>query len=74
MPRRQAGSTSCARSAYRWIFPVAVFGSEVCGTIWRERMAAFKRPRQVVPQTSLPKTATGKIQRYALRAQLVDPA
>ncbi len=40
----------------------------------RERMAAFKRPRQVVPQTSLPKTATGKIQRYALRAQLVDPA
>ena len=40
----------------------------------RERMAAFKRPRQVVPQGSLPKTATGKIQRYALRAQLVDPA
>ena len=30
VPRRQAGSTSCARSAYRWIFPVAVFGSEVC--------------------------------------------
>ena len=40
----------------------------------RERMAAFKRPRQVVPLTSLPKTATGKIQRFALRAQLTDPA
>ncbi len=36
----------------------------------RERMAAFKRPRQVVPVDELPKTATGKIQRYALRAQL----
>jgi acyl-coenzyme A synthetase/AMP-(fatty) acid ligase len=36
----------------------------------RERMAAFKRPRQVVPVVTLPKTATGKIQRFALRAQL----
>jgi acyl-coenzyme A synthetase/AMP-(fatty) acid ligase len=40
----------------------------------RDRMAAFKRPRQVVALDALPKTATGKIQRFALRAQLVDPA
>src|SRR6266511_1291307 len=33
----------------------------------RERMAAFKRPRQVVFVDDLPKTATGKIQRYKLR-------
>jgi benzoate-CoA ligase len=39
----------------------------------RERMAAFKRPRQVVPVDSLPKTATGKIQRFALRARLDAP-
>jgi benzoate-CoA ligase len=42
----------------------------------RDRMAAFKRPRQVHVIDSLPKTATGKIQRYALREQLrrVAPA
>jgi benzoate-CoA ligase family protein len=36
----------------------------------RERMAAFKRPRQVEALDGLPKTATGKIQRYALRQRL----
>jgi benzoate-CoA ligase family protein len=36
----------------------------------RERMAAFKRPRRVVTAESLPKTATGKVQRYQLREQL----
>jgi benzoate-CoA ligase family protein len=36
----------------------------------RDRMAAFKRPRQLIVVESLPKTATGKIQRYALRDQL----
>jgi acyl-coenzyme A synthetase/AMP-(fatty) acid ligase len=36
----------------------------------RERIAAFKRPRQVVVVTELPKTATGKIQRFALRDEL----
>jgi len=33
----------------------------------RERLAAFKRPRQVVFVDELPKTATGKIQRFKLR-------
>ena len=31
----------------------------------REHMAAFKRPRQVIAVDELPKTATGKIQRFA---------
>ncbi len=36
----------------------------------RERMAAFKRPRKVVVVEALPKTATGKIRRFALRDAL----
>jgi len=36
----------------------------------RDRMAAFKRPRQLHVVDTLPKTATGKIQRFQLRAQL----
>ncbi len=38
----------------------------------RERMAAFKRPRRLIVVDSLPKTATGKIQRFALRDQLAQ--
>ena len=36
----------------------------------RSRMAAFKRPRAVHVVEALPKTATGKIRRFQLRAQL----
>jgi benzoate-CoA ligase len=36
----------------------------------REHMAAFKRPRQIVVVDELPKTATGKVQRFALRERL----
>jgi benzoate-CoA ligase family protein len=36
----------------------------------RERMAAFKRPRQVIVVDGLPKTATGKVQRFALRQRV----
>lgn len=36
----------------------------------RERMAAFKRPRQIIVVDKLPKTATGKIKRFELRASL----
>ena len=39
----------------------------------RERMAAFKRPRRLVVVDTLPKTATGKIQRFALRERLASP-
>jgi benzoate-CoA ligase family protein len=33
----------------------------------RERMAAFKRPRRIHVVDALPRTATGKVQRFALR-------
>ncbi|HEY2723367.1 MAG TPA: benzoate-CoA ligase family protein [Pseudonocardiaceae bacterium] len=36
----------------------------------RQGLAAFKRPRQIVEVTELPKTATGKIRRFALRDML----
>ena len=36
-------------------------------------MAAFKRPRRVIVVDALPKTATGKVQRFALRERLTEP-
>jgi benzoate-CoA ligase family protein len=55
-------------------FVVARSGSSIDSTSidahCREKMAAFKRPRQLIVVESLPKTATGKIQRFALRDQL----
>jgi benzoate-CoA ligase family protein len=39
----------------------------------RENMATFKRPRQLYTVDELPKTATGKIQRFKLREQLAAP-
>lgn len=38
----------------------------------RSRMAAFKRPRSILVVDELPKTATGKVQRYQLRTQLSE--
>jgi benzoate-CoA ligase len=38
----------------------------------RAGLAAFKRPRQVVVVNELPKTATGKLQRYRVRAMLAE--
>ena len=35
----------------------------------RERLADYKRPRSVVFLPELPKTATGKIQRFKLRSR-----
>ena len=40
----------------------------------RTRMASFKRPRQVHVVDSLPRTATGKVKRFELRASLDAPA
>jgi acyl-coenzyme A synthetase/AMP-(fatty) acid ligase len=38
-------------------------------TEWcRERLAGYKRPRRYEVVTDLPKTTTGKIQRYKLRS------
>ena len=39
----------------------------------RERLAEYKRPRWVEFLAELPKTATGKIQRFKLRARASDP-
>ncbi|MFV2039988.1 MAG: AMP-binding protein, partial [Acidimicrobiales bacterium] len=36
----------------------------------RERMAAFKRPHQIIEVQELPRTATGKIRRFVLRKDL----
>jgi benzoate-CoA ligase len=42
-------------------------------TAWcRDGLAAFKRPRLVIPVDELPKTATGKIRRNVLREQMRD--
>jgi benzoate-CoA ligase family protein len=38
----------------------------------RDGLAAFKRPRQVIFLDQLPKTATGKIQRFRIRELLAD--
>jgi benzoate-CoA ligase family protein len=38
----------------------------------RDGLAAFKRPRQVIFLDQLPKTATGKIQRFKVRAIVAD--
>ena len=38
----------------------------------RSRMAAFKRPRELFIVEDLPKTATGKVQRFALRQRLAE--
>lgn len=40
----------------------------------RMRMAAFKRPRRVIVLDELPKTATGKVKRFALRDRLAGEA
>jgi benzoate-CoA ligase family protein len=47
--------------------------ADVVDVYCRTLMATFKRPRRLFVVDNLPKTATGKIQRYALRAQL-EPA
>jgi benzoate-CoA ligase family protein len=63
-------------------FVVPVAGAEPTDVelvAWcREGLAAFKRPRAVVMVTELPKTATGKVQRFKLRelagTDLLSPA
>jgi benzoate-CoA ligase family protein len=53
--------------AYVVLLPDRAPTAEALIAFCRERLAAFKRPRDVVFVTELPKTATGKIQRYKLR-------
>jgi benzoate-CoA ligase len=47
--------------------PGAVVDPDEVVAFCRAGLAAFKRPRAVVPVEELPKTATGKVQRYRLR-------
>jgi benzoate-CoA ligase family protein len=44
--------------------------SDVLERHCRDRMASFKRPRRIIEVQDLPKTATGKIKRFALRMDL----
>ncbi|MHA6796382.1 benzoate-CoA ligase family protein [Pseudonocardia bannensis] len=48
--------------------PGAVVDPDEVIAFCRAGLAAFKRPRAVLPIAELPKTATGKIQRFRLRA------
>jgi benzoate-CoA ligase family protein len=61
--------------------PGVVLGEDELVEFCRAGLAAFKRPRRVVLVDSLPKTATGKLQRYLVRPMLasvqpppIDPA
>ena len=55
-------------------FAVAKYGctldAEEVLAFCRTRLAPFKRPRRIVILEELPKTATGKIQRFQLRKML----
>jgi benzoate-CoA ligase len=50
------------------IEPTAALASELQAFV-ESRLASFKRPHQVEFHTDLPKTATGKLQRYRLRSE-----
>ena len=47
--------------------PASLFDAEALRAFARERLEAYKCPRWVTVVSELPKTATGKIQRYRLR-------
>jgi benzoate-CoA ligase family protein len=53
--------------AFVVLLPDRVVGEDELIAFCRARLSGFKRPRRVVFAPSLPKTATGKIQRYRLR-------
>jgi len=53
--------------AYVMPRPGAMIDADEVIGFCRSGLASFKRPRQVIEVTELPKTATGKIQRYRLR-------
>ncbi|GAA4146146.1 benzoate-CoA ligase family protein [Actinomadura keratinilytica] len=47
--------------------PGAAVDPDALIALCRERLAAFKRPRHVLQVDAIPKTATGKLRRYAVR-------
>ncbi|HEY6787290.1 MAG TPA: hypothetical protein VI365_08260 [Trebonia sp.] len=56
-------------AAYVSLREGAVVSAEELIAFARQRLAAYKYPREVVILAALPKTATGKIQRAVLRDQ-----
>ncbi len=44
-------------------------GARAAGSLSRSKLAPYKYPRWIEFRTELPKTATGKIQRFKLRAE-----
>jgi benzoate-CoA ligase len=55
--------------AYVVLKPGAQATAEELKAFTKEKLAAYKYPRQIAFVTELPKTATGKIQRFKLRDQ-----
>lgn len=53
--------------AYVVPVPASEIDSEELIAFCRDRLAGFKRPRRIIVADELPKTATGKIQRFKLR-------
>jgi fatty-acyl-CoA synthase len=64
MPHEKWGEAPHAFVVFR---AGAAASSDVLRTFCRERLAHFKVPHSFTPVTELPKTATGKIQKYVLR-------
>jgi benzoate-CoA ligase len=55
--------------AYVVLKPGAQATADELKAFTKEKLAAYKYPRQIAFVTELPKTATGKIQRFKLRDQ-----
>ena len=71
-----ARNTAGLEETVAFIVPASgsTIDTEVIAAHCREHMAAYKRPRRVFVVDQLPKTATGKIRRFALRDSLAAGA
>jgi fatty-acyl-CoA synthase len=64
MPHERWGETPVAFVTVR---PGAELTADELETFARDRLAGFKVPREIHLRDELPKTATGKIQKFVLR-------
>ena len=46
--------------------------AESLGRFASERLASFKLPEEVIPLDTIPRTATGKVQKFVLRKRLSE--
>ncbi|KQJ91422.1 benzoate--CoA ligase, peroxisomal [Brachypodium distachyon] len=67
MPHRHWGETPCAFVALKKEFSAGEVSEEEVVSFCRNKMAHFMVPRKVVFMDELPKNATGKVQKLALR-------